>query len=235
MSSLPFRPDRPPLRDRRVLRCASPARLFRAHLCALGILAALLVAGSSHAQKAPAAAMLRQHALSGELGGFLAAENSSGRVGVGVGAGYAFRVLEGLELGVGLRYRVLPTHETDIMYAPSASEPNAPPEYFVEPEIRLWFAGLSVRGFVPLDRKDNVELGLTARAGLLVLSNKKGLCCSEYSVAPDVRVRLAERTSLQFAPEVALATNPEQDPNKYEYHDLPFFVFSAWLSVVQRF
>jgi hypothetical protein len=208
-------------------------------LSSLSLLTTLLAPSAARAEVAPAEdpVMATPHLLSAEVGPFWVGKQEG--TGVGIGAGYAYRLLKGLDLGVGLRYLVIPSHDSDTFMGPPAplpGEPAPPPERYVYPTFRLGFVGVSVRGFVPLDSEDRFELGLTARAGFLAMTGKTGLCCTQIALAPDLRMKLAGNTALQLAPEAAIGTTGDEDSSTSDDHVNEFFLqYAVWLSVVQAF
>jgi hypothetical protein len=149
-----------------------------------------------------------------ELGAFSPAKG--GGTGPAFGLGYAYRPVSGFELGAGLRYQ----------YLPAGGD--------FDPARSMWLAAASVRGFVPLTASDRVELGLSARIGLLTRSQKPGICCGAFTLAPDIRVRLTASTAIQFAPEVELGTTGDRNgPNTEDTVDEVFLQGALWLSIVQ--
>jgi hypothetical protein len=209
-------------------------------LSSLALLSPLLATVPAHGQTTPGEdpATARRHLLSAELGTFQIVKEEG--LGVAIGASYAYRLLKGLEVGVGFRYLVIPSHEADDQYVPQQvpepGQPLPPPEHYVHPALQLGFAGISLRGFIPLDSADRFELGLTARAGLLAITNKSGVCCTQVAVAPDLRVKIARNTALQLAPELAIGRSSYEPYPGSDYHEhLYFLQYGAWLSVVQAF
>jgi hypothetical protein len=153
------------------------------------------------------------HRISGELGVFILGK-SSDSPGPAFGAGYAYRALQGLEVGVGVRYLSIPG-----------------PTYYGG---HMWLGAASLRGYLTLDSDDRLELGLTARAGLLALATKSGVCCGEVALAPDLRVWIARSTALALAPELAIGTTGNHNgPQTEDYVDEWFGQAAVWLSVVQ--
>jgi hypothetical protein len=155
--------------------------------------------------------------------------------GSAFGVGYAYRPVRGLELGLGLRYFLQPDQPTD-SYLPQPA--GAPPERFVVPGFHYWLLLGSVRGYVPLDGADRVEVGFTLRGGAVFGSNARGNCCKEYEFAlgPDVRVRVWQNTAVALAAELAVgSTGLKNGPTTEDDVDEIFLKRSLWLSVVQGF
>jgi hypothetical protein len=183
------------------------------------LLAALLVGSLSIgarpalAQSAPADDSVNPspHRVSFELGLFDIPKDDD--AGWGLGVGYAFRPVHGLELGGGLRYL------------------DAPAKY-LDFDTREWSLAASVRGYGELASPDRVELGITLRGGALAL-NDRGLCCLQVALAPDLRVRVARDTALQLAAEVSLGSTGAHNVPNTDQVDVIFYQRALWLSLVQ--
>jgi len=179
---------------------------------------------------------LRPHRVSAEVGAFrLAKENY---VGAAFGLGYGFRPINGLELGLGVRYFVQPERTSDELIPAPAPAPGMParaPEHAVDPGYHFWLIAVSLRGFLSLDPERLFEVGLSARGGLVSLSERPGFCCFEAALAPDFRVRVLRRTAIALAPEVAISTTGADQSKSEDYVDPIFAYGSVWLSLIQTF
>lgn len=170
------------------------------------------------------------HRLSGEVGSFILGNLSEDGFGVSLGAGYAYRILPNLDLAFGARYFLLPDR-TSFEYVAQPVGGSGPPQHAIYEGFHFWTFNPAVRPFLALDGSDRVELGLTARAGLLVLDSR---ALFNISLAPDVRVRIARGTALQLSPEVFLGqTGNKNGPQTEDYVNEVFGGAALWLSVVQ--
>jgi hypothetical protein len=190
------------------------------------------VARPALAQSAPVASDVnrRPHRVSAELGAFEVAQD--GFVGAGFGLGYGFRPINGLELGAGVRYFVRPSRTEWIApAAPLPGEPAPPAERNVDEGFHFWLLAASVRGFLEFGPERRFEVGLSARGGLVNLGERRGFCCVESALAPDLRVRVLPRAALALAPEVAISTT---GVDRGEEHGDEIFGYAAvWLSAIQ--
>lgn len=176
------------------------------------------------------------HRIFGEIGVFSLTKGEGS--GPAFGLGYAFRALHGLELGVGMRYLLVPAHESPNLVSQPAPLPDGtvppPSAPYVNPATHMGFAFLSLRGYLALDAADRFELGLTVRGGLLARSGASGICCTELALAPDLRVRVSRGLAMQLAPELAIGTTGNHNgPNTEDYVDEIFGHAAVWLSFVQ--
>jgi hypothetical protein len=188
------------------------------------------------AQSADLEAPAKRHRVAGELGGFLLAKEE--RPGVAFGVGYGYRPASCLEVGAGFRYLVRPAYTTDSWIAqetPAPGSPSSPPERAVEEALQLWTLSVLARCYLSLDAQARFELGLTVRAGLLGHDEKRGLCCQELALAPDVRARITRTTAIALSPQLSLATTGTEQEQSDGHVDRLFGYASVWLSVVQAF
>ena len=185
-------------------------RIWR--VAALGIFA--LSSGSAFAEIAHADETVVEgpHRLYGEIGAFILGKRSESP-GPAFGVGYEYRAFHGIDVGVGVRYQLVPG------------------SHYEDPGAYMLFVPASLRGYFVLGR---LELGLTTRVGLLAVGSKSGVCCAEVALAPDLRVQMARSTALQFAPELAIGTTGNHNgPNTEDYVDVFFGQAAVWLTVVQ--
>jgi hypothetical protein len=194
-----------------------------------------LGAQPASAQSAPPASDVNpgRHRVAAALGGFQLVKDEY--AGVAFGVGYGYRPVSGVELGAGFRYLVRPARTTDSLVSQPMPSPGAEPlapEYHVEPAFHMWVLSAPVRGYLSLDAGARLELGLTARPGILG-HDERVVCCVEFALGPDFRARILPSTAVALSPQLAIGTTGADQSG---YHVESLFGYAAvWLSVIQTF
>lgn len=160
------------------------------------------------------------------LGGDIDAHWPQSATYTGVRLGYAYRVSNGLELGLAGSYQASATRSTP----------------------QLWSLGGFVRGFFKLDRDDRTELGLTGRLGAQLMRyadvpdenppfdvrthHFEGIA---LGVAPDLSVRVGSKTALRFSIELGAGHGEDSAAVRGTYLDTSsgYGQVGAWFGLVQ--